>query len=332
MASWMEKLYGSSEVFHTTALEHLLEDADRGPLVASRLAGEEVQSVSGISREKRLAGCDGKADLVAELHLADGGELEWAVETKLDSQIGWEQLERTVVGDQRGLVFAPGITAFNMTEDDLRRWESVTWTAAGPSEWAECLVAVDAGSINPMFSDYISQVQREALEHEEALALAHEANAESWLIERSRRGDGALEHYAWMSALRTELPEKMDWAWEPKAERSGPLMIYWEDDGYGLRERGAGRETFLQIDCNWQSRRLRFKLGANIKGNHIPLTLAYEKALAVLHTDNGTWIAAPPPMPHSKTCTVAWVDLSAYDAATAAYKVYELTEQAAGRS
>jgi hypothetical protein len=27
-------------------------------------------------------------------------------------------------------------------------------------------------------------------------------------------------------------------------------MTYWEDDGHALRERGAGRETFLQVDCN----------------------------------------------------------------------------------
>ena len=181
-----------------------------------------------------------------------------------------------------------------MTQDDLQRWEYLDWKVAGPSEWAECLVAVDAGSIDPMFSEYISKVQREALEHNEALALAHEANAESWLIERSRRGDGALEHYAWMSALRAALPPDMEWAWEPKAERSGPLMIYWEDDGYGLRERGAGRDTFLQLDCNWQSRKLRFKLGASIKGSKIPLALAYEKALALLDARDGTWIAARP--------------------------------------
>jgi hypothetical protein len=332
MASWMDKLYGSGEVFHTTALECLLNDAERGPLVAGRLVGGEVQSISGISRERRLTGCDGKADLVAELHFADGRDVEWAVETKVDSQIGWEQLDRTVAADHRGLVLAPGTTALNMTDDDLGRWEYVNWNVAGPAEWAECLLAVEAAAIDPMFSKYIAQVQREALEHEEALALAHEANAESWLIERSRRGDGTLEHYAWMSALRSELPGNMEYAWEPKAERSGPLMIYWEDDGYGLRERGAGRETFLQIDCNWQSRKLRFKLGANIKGNSIPLALAHERALALLDTRDGAWVAAPPPMAHGKTCTVAWVDLSAYDATTAANTVYDLTERAAGRT
>jgi len=248
MASWMEKLYGSSEVFHTIALECLLDDPNRGPVVASRLAGEDVHRVSGISRERRLVGCAGIADLVARLHLADGREVAWAVETKVDSQIGWEQLDRTVAGDQHGLVFAPGITAFNMTRDDLRRWECANWKVAGPSEWAECLVAVDAGGINPMFSEYISNVDREAVEHGEAWALAHEANAESWSIGRSRRGDGALEHYAWMSALRAALPPELQWPWEPKAARSGPLMTYWEDDGYGLRERGgAGKPSCRSI-------------------------------------------------------------------------------------
>jgi len=127
----------------------------------------------------------------------------------------------------------------------------------------------------------------------------------AWL-ETSRRGDGLLEHYAWLAEIRRRLDHRSDW-WT-YTNRSGPLMGYWADEFQRF-----GRDTFLEFMCSDDQRVLCMKLGEG-KAN---LVSTADAALAAVEPFG--WRA---PRRRARqtagTCTAAWLDFSALNADDAA--------------
>jgi len=314
-ATWPLIVGYQHEVLHTGVLAHLACDPDRGARLASVLTGAPVVRVERIRQEAKVPGFAGRADLVAEAELEDGERVSLAIETKVDSNASRKQLAATAASPHLGVLLATGITALNLTQRDLGDG-LLGWVSAGPSLWATALSAAGAAD-DPVLRVYVEEVEREACEHRLARELAGCPGDGCWL-DHSRRGDGLLEHYAWLAEVRERLDDPAEW-WT-YTNRSGPLMGLWREDFQGL-----GRDTFIEVMCVGDRRRLCLKLG---EGSGDLRTCATE-ALARVET-SGWSGPARRASANAGTCTAAMLDLSKFSAEKAAARLRLAITEVAG--
>ena len=263
--------------------------------------------------EARLSGFHGRADLVAEVELADGQTTWIGVETKVDSNATREQLAATADAPNLGVLLTLGITAMNLTARDLGP-DLNAWNVVTPADWTTVLRNAGAAD-SVLLAPYLHEVDQEASDHVHARELAHEPDRADW-SRTSRRGLGeSLEHYAWLAEIRDrlDLPE----TWWTYTNQSGPLMGTWRSEF-----QTSDRDTFLEFMCSRHRRILCLKIG---EGEGDLLALAADACARIEGSD---WQPSRRrPSKAAKTCTAGWLDLSALAPEAAAARTREAIAQ-----
>lgn len=240
--SWADVVGYEHEVVHTGVLWSLLSDADCGPGLASKLTGLGVAFVDNVEREKWPTGGGRKADLVAELVLADGSTRALAVETKVHSDGSVEQLSETF-GEAPGVgvLLAVGLTGLKMSRWDTENatTPSAAWAFVDAAHWLKELEALnDAPTWVPPYMDTLRRW---------AAWLAAGTASEEDLADGRRRQE--LEHLRHLADLRWNLRNPADWG-PITTLISGPLLTYWGWE-YPPNEDAA----YIQIMGKWNGTR-----------------------------------------------------------------------------
>lgn len=304
-ATWPQIVGYRHEVVHTGALGHLLRDETAGVALLRALTGADIARVLRTRVEARIAGFRGRADLVADVELDGEGIASVGVETKVDSNATREQLTATAIPPAIGVLLAVGVTALNLTQEDLGP-DLEGWSVVGPGRWAAALKEVGADR-DLVLAPYVADVEREAAEHKRARALVNRTADPGARIRSSRReGDGLLEHYAWLAGVREGIEDQQ--LWWTYTNRSGPLMGLWREDFQRSK-----RDTFLEFMCSHSRRILCLKIGSG-KGE-----LRAVAADAFARVEPLGWQPGRQPSASDQTCTAAWLDFSAFTAQAAAH-------------
>lgn len=134
-------------------------------------------------------------------------------------------------------------------------------------------------------------------------------------MEVSRRGDGQVEHYAWLAEVRQRLDDPHEW-WT-YTNRSGPLMGLWRK---GFQR--PGHDTFLEFVCSDDQRILCLKLG----WKESDLRSAAVRVLDSL--EHCGWEAPRrKPSANAVTCTAAWLDFCELDPGAAATRTRQAIDE-----
>lgn len=319
--TWPELVGYRHEVLHTGVLNHLLlQQSPAATALASAITGANVTEILGARPESRIGDLKGRADLVAELRVADRHEpVCLGIETKVDSNATREQLAETARPPDLGVLLAVGITALNLTEHDLTE-DIKEWSVVGPARWADALERAGIGS-DPMLAPYLVEVQREAREHAAARKLACQGYQPDHERLSRRRNDRLLEHYAWLAEVRESVDDPAPSEWWTYTNQSGPLMGLWREE---FQRMDRDRDTFIEFVCSDRRRALCLKIG----GGSGDLPAAASDALdAVQHLG---WQAGRRPRTSAETCTAAWLDFTEHGASVAAERTRQAIAEVAG--
>lgn len=236
--TWIDVVGYQHEVVHTGVLKALLED-EMGAELAAELTGRPLGAVERVDphkvvAEQRLERGAGKADLTAQLELADGTIRRVAVETKVHSNGTRDQLQRTTgdLPDAEGVLLALGLTSLKMSvaDTDEVSQSGSTWHFVGPERWIRALEgqAEVKGSWLP---EYVAAVK-------------------AWVDTLDGRGPKELEHLRWMNDVREGLEYPERWG-GIETMISGPLLscFGWEDEP-------KLHDVYLQFMGHWDGRRV----------------------------------------------------------------------------
>jgi len=229
-----------------------------------------------------------------------------AVETKVDSDVSRNQLVANAHAPHRGVLLALGVSASQLTSEDLAGDLDDVWAVCNPARWEQVLRCAGVEE-DPVLAPYLAQVNTEAGEHAAAVELA--ATGALWL-DHSRVGDGELEHYSWLEAIRDAYGGDR-WDWWCDSRISGPLLGLWRDEF----QRSGARDIFLQFVCGWGKRELCLKVGGG-DGDIRQAAQAARERIGKLG-----WRVGRNPATTAGTCTAAAVDLTGADPRAAADQV-----------
>ncbi|MBV9805028.1 MAG: hypothetical protein JO130_17640 [Solirubrobacterales bacterium] len=281
--SWVDLVGYQFEAVHDGAISQLLADPGTGPRVASALVGESVDSVVSVQRQGKVGRAKADIRVLATFH---GEEHVIGVETKVDSQMSTDQLERTAANGDHVALLCLGASAMQTCTVVPVIDEDRNWAVMDLMRWSDLLREVE---LSPLMEQYRDAIVEEAAEHRRARAIARGEQAPKSFTPRNED----LIAWAWLDETWKAICSMEDpGRFRAHKDISGPIF-FWEDSwadcastagGFYVDLMGTGGRHQIALKASGVAADLRYETHRIIAVMNIPNALPPARRVVASNT------------------------------------------------